>query len=68
MTVKKPFAYLTALIIFLIFIFAVFHINYQKNIIKETDGFLKGIYKTERNYIENIPIFDDFTTPEKEKS
>ncbi len=48
--------------------FILFHIYYQNKIIRETGDFLNAVYKTERFFIENIPIFDDFTSPEKENA
>ena len=67
MSNKKSIIYITTAFLILISTFILYHINYQKQIIKETAAYLNDIYKIERTFIENIPIFDEFTSLEKEK-
>lgn len=41
------------------------HLN--ERLVRETNAYLKSLYLIERSVIENIPVFDDFTSPSKEK-
>jgi hypothetical protein len=66
MSDKKSIVYITAAFLILISTFILYHIHYQKKNIEETEVYLNDIYKIERSFIENIPIIDDFTSPEKE--
>lgn len=40
---------------------------YQKKVFAATETYLKSVYKIERGYIENIPIYTDFANSHKEQ-
>ncbi len=54
---------------FIIIISILITYYYQQNekIINDTKLYIKEIYRVERNFIESLPLFNDYTTPEKEK-
>ncbi len=42
------------------------HRSYTDDVLADVDRYLDRIHKIERGYIENLPVYRDFATPEKE--
>ena len=68
---KKYFNIYIILVIILISISVIGWFNYysyyNRKINNQISGYLKTLEKVERGFIENIPIYEDYITAEKEK-
>ena len=66
---KKVSRYIPAVIIlFITGAFITYLVYYNRTVLEDMQSYLQEVYRIERNFIENIPIYEDFATPEKEKA
>jgi hypothetical protein len=54
------------IIIFTVGVFIAYLIHYNRTVLEDIRSYLQEVYRIERNFVENIPIYEDFATPEKE--
>lgn len=66
---KKVPRYIPAVIIlFITGAFIAYHVYYNRTVQDDVQSYLQEVYRIERNFIENIPIYEDFATPGKEQA
>jgi hypothetical protein len=67
---KKVPRYLipTVSIVFIIGAFIAYLVYHNRTVLDDIQSYLQEIYRIERNFVENIPIYEDFATPERERA
>ncbi len=49
-------------------VFIAYLIYHNRSVLEDIGYYLQEVYRIERNFVENIPIYEDFATPEKERA
>ena len=63
---QKPIYYISGILFILFLGVTIYHFYSNRTTINDLKRFISYAYKVERCFIENIPIYKDFATPQKE--
>ncbi len=66
-TIRSIYILIIVTLIICVTALAVYYHQYNETVTRDTQLYLKEIYRIERQFIENIPVFENFTTPAREK-
>ena len=64
---KRLPALIGAFTILAFILLMLYNSDYKENIISDFNNFMSGLYRIERGFLENIPLYEDYADPSKEK-